>query len=129
VNRTDRVLLILMGLLIVVALLAGPLLRLTLGSTMLGVGMHPGGRMPFGAGGWTGAWAALMGVGVLIRLAFWGAVIAGVVLLMRAVGRSRPRPIQPPADQDSALEILRRRYAAGEINEVQYAEMRRFLTT
>ena len=59
-----------------------------------------------------GAW----GVGMmLIMLVFWGGVIAGVVLgirwLVTQSGESRAA---------SALEILRQRYARGEINREEF---------
>ena len=70
-----------------------------------------------GAMSWMwGAW----GVGMmLIPLVFLGAVIAGVVLgirwLVTQSGESR---------SDSALEILRRRYARGEINREEFEARR-----
>ena len=66
---------------------------------------------------WMGS---VWGVGMmLIMLVFWGAVIAGVVLgirwLVRQSGESR---------SDSALEILRQRYARGEINREEFEARR-----
>lgn len=84
------------------------------GSRMLGMGMIwslPGAGAP-AEGMDSGAW---MGLGWLTMLAFWGAVIAGVVLLVRALMRPRR-----DAAGTSALEILRHRYEAGEITREQY---------
>ena len=77
-----------------------------------GWGMHPMTWM------W-GAW----GIGMmLVMLVFWGAVIVGIVLGIRwlvGLGReSRP---------DSALEILRQRYARGEINKEEFEAKKRDL--
>ena len=75
-------------------------------------GMHPMTWM------W-GAW----GIGMmLVMLVFWGAVIVGIVLGIRwLAGLSREwRP-------DSALEILRQRYARGEINKEEFEAKKRDL--
>lgn len=63
----------------------------------------------------------------IIMLAFWIAVIVGIFFLIRwlvtstGVGR-RARP------EESALEILKRRYAQGEINKQEYEEKKKDLT-
>jgi putative membrane protein len=59
-----------------------------------------------------------------MMLVFWGLLIAGIVILVRAL-TSRNVFAQP--SHDSALEILRRRYAAGEITKDQFEEMKRTL--
>jgi len=70
--------------------------------------------------GFWGAW----GVGMmLMMLLFWIVVIVGVVLGMRWLARvgAEPRP-------DSALEILRQRYARGEIGKEEFEAKRRDLS-
>ncbi len=70
--------------------------------------------------GWMwGAW----GIGMmLMMLLFWGLVIAAIVLGVRwLVGQ--PKVSQP----DSALEILRQRYARGEINREEFEQKKRDL--
>jgi len=66
-----------------------------------------------------GAW----GIGMLVMmLLFWGVVIAGLVLAGRALlrlGRGRP--------DDRALEILRERYARGEIDKQEFETRKRDL--
>ena len=76
-------------------------------------GMHPMGWM------W-GAW----GIGMmLIMLAFWGVVIVGLVLGIRwLVSQGKE------SRSDSALEILRQRYARGEINKDEFEAKKRDLT-
>jgi putative membrane protein len=115
------------GLLIVL----GVLLLIVLLMPMLGVGMMgPGGMGGYWApgsqpSGWSWSWGLAMGLGMLAMLAFWGALIVGVVLLVRwlmaATGGSSERA------PETALEILRRRYAAGEITAEEYARMRQEL--
>lgn len=77
-----------------------------------GWGMHPMTWM------W-GAWGLGM---IVMMLAFWGLVIAGIVLAIRWLvtpGRG------PSADR--ALDILRERYARGEINKDEFDAKRRDL--
>ncbi|MBP1775027.1 MAG: Short C-terminal domain [candidate division NC10 bacterium] len=61
-------------------------------------------------------------LGPLVMLVFLGALVALAVGVMR-----RPfRTSEPP--QDSAMEILRTRYAKGEITRDEFEAMRRDLT-
>ena len=74
-----------------------------------GWGMHP----------MWGVWGIGM---VLIMLLFWGLVIVGVVLAIRwLVSQGKE------SRSDSALEILRQRYARGEINKEEFEARRRDL--
>jgi putative membrane protein len=78
-----------------------------------GWGMHPGWWWMWGAGG-----AVMM----LMMLVFWGLVVAGIVLGIRWLARQGRQ--EPP---DRALEILRERYARGEINKEEFDARRRDL--
>jgi len=81
-----------------------------------GSGMHP---MWWIGGAW--------GLGMLaMMLVFWGLVITGIVLLIRwLVGAGGGSGLgQSP---DRALEILRERYARGEINKEEFEARRRDL--
>ena len=80
-----------------------------------GWGMHH----PMMWGMW-GAWGLGM---MLMMLVFWAAVIVGIVLAIRwLVGQGRNgRP------HDVALDILRQRYARGEINKDEFEAKRRDL--
>lgn len=74
---------------------------------------------------WHPMWGvgAAWGVGMLVgMLVFWGLVLVGLVLGIRwliAAGR-RSRP-------DAALEILRQRYARGEIDREEFEARKRDL--
>ncbi len=71
--------------------------------------------------GWMwGAWG--LGMGIMMLL-FWGLVIVAIVLGIRwLIGQgSAPR-------SDSALEILRQRYARGEINKEEFEAKKRDLS-
>jgi uncharacterized membrane protein len=68
----------------------------------------------------------LVGFGLfalLIKLAIWAAIIFFVIRMFRGFS-GRPFGAMPRRDL-SASEILRRRYATGEITREQYDEMRR----
>jgi putative membrane protein len=62
--------------------------------------------------------------GWLMMLVFWGLVIAGIVVVVRALSG---RNVFGQPHYDSALEVLRRRYAAGEITKEQFEEIKRTL--
>jgi putative membrane protein len=68
-------------------------------------------------GAWGGGWAWF---GVL-HLAWWLLLIAGAVLLVRALSGGWT------SRHDSALQILRERFARGEIDAAEYAERRKQL--
>jgi putative membrane protein len=80
------------------------------------------------------------GIGrILIGLLFWGVIIGGAALLIGWLfsrGRQPAKQVQPPAGpvqppaklEESALEILRRRYARGEITREEYDMMKETLT-
>ena len=63
-----------------------------------------------------------MGLGGLAMLAFWAAVVVGIILLVRALSGDHAR-----SGHESALDVLKRRYAAGELNREQFEDMRRSL--
>ena len=72
---------------------------------------------PYGyGGGW--AW---MAAGWIMMLAFWVLVIAGAVVAVRWMN-TRGGAGRPP---ETPLEILRRRYAAGELTKEQFESMKR----
>jgi len=69
----------------------------------------------FGDGGWigTGMWL------------FWIVLIVVIVLLVRAFGSGGSAA--PPARPDSPLDILKARYARGEIDDEEFQRRRREL--
>ena len=66
-------------------------------------------------------------LGHIIMLAFWIAVVVGIVFLIRWLIVSGRSGIQGPQLGDSALDILRKRYARGEINKQEFEEKKRDL--
>ena len=96
-SNRDSTLWILIALLVVVVLLFS-------GGGMMGYGMGFG-----------------MGFGVIIMVLFWGAIIWVVISLINS-GRQRSEETS-----ESALTILKKRYAKGEITKEQYLEMEKEL--
>ena len=70
-------------------------------------------------------------IGVVLMILFWGGLILGAVWLVRAVfqpGNQSGSRTQSTQEQ-SARDILDRRYARGEITREQYEAMRKDLET
>ena len=67
-------------------------------------------------------WMPMMGFGMLFMVLFWVVLIVGVVLIVRwflgPSGFTRG---------ESALEILKKRYARGEIDQQEFEEKKRDL--
>ena len=82
--------------------------------------MGGGGMMAWGLGGLG------MGVGGLFTLLFWGLIIVGSVLAVRWLWE-RGRPATGGQARGSALEILRDRYARGEIAREEFEAKRQDL--
>lgn len=71
---------------------------------------------------WDGGW---MFFGPLMMIAFVAVIVVVVVLLLRGLGGHRPR--NPMSSDSNALDILKERFARGEIDKEEYEERRRIL--
>lgn len=119
--RTTRDLLVPIGVLLLVALGLSTLMGGMMGPGFMGPGMIARGPVqPGGMHGWM--WGFGMGLGGLMMLAFWGVLIVGGVALFRALGGSLGGRWQ-----GTPIDVLKRRYAAGEITREQYEQMRKDL--
>ncbi len=79
----------------------------------------------FGFGGGFGlAWLVL-----LVRLIVWGIIIAGVVLVVAWLANMMRRPVAATSSRETPLDILRLRYAKGEITKEQYDQLRQDLSS
>lgn len=80
------------------------------------------------ADGWGDGYGHMMGgwgyglFGPLMMLVFWGAIIALIVLAVRWFSGN-----QTPAARSDAMETLRQRFAAGEIDEEEFNRRKRVL--
>lgn len=68
--------------------------------------------------------AGWMAVMMILMVLFWGAVILGIVWLVRGTVAGRSSASAAP---ESALQILERRFAEGEIGPEDYETRRRVL--
>ncbi len=93
-------------------------LLIVLSFTVIGRVLLFGGRATLGGAHLIAGWPFMMGAGILPWLVLIG--------LVAAFAAAFSRPSQQPAP-DSALEILRQRYARGEISKEQFDQMRRDL--
>lgn len=72
-------------------------------------------------------WGWGMGFGMISVVLFWVLVILGIVILVKWIAGSSSGPGQPPAK--TALDILKERYARGEIDKQEFEEKKRDLNT
>jgi putative membrane protein len=87
-------------------------------------------RFGFGDGRWTMPHQAMFGGGGMgiIMIVFWVVFIAAIALAISGAISNRQAPSRREGEFGTdALEILRRRYACGEINKQQYEAMLRDL--
>jgi putative membrane protein len=70
---------------------------------------------------WNGYWPAM----ALMPLIMLGLMVACMVLMMRMMGNHSHRPRDEAAED--TLEILKRRFARGEISKEEYDEKRRLV--
>jgi putative membrane protein len=76
--------------------------------------------------GWGHGWGyGHMMVGGLAMMVFWGIVVVLGVLAIRQFSSDGPRQETPP--RQSPLDILKERYARGEIDEAELEERKKVL--
>jgi uncharacterized membrane protein len=114
-SKDHRRLPIILGVLVLIFLI-GPLL----GGGMMGQRMT-GGYQPQGTSGMKGwTWDLIMGIALVSTFAFWGAIIVGIVVLVRWLVSTNASSNDT---QDSTLETLRRRFAGAETSPEEYQRM------
>ncbi len=93
----------------------GPWMMAGYGGMTRGFGTQGFGAQGFGYSPW---WT-------IVPLVLWSLIILGIVLLVVWLVRSARRGNWSAPSSNPALEILKTRYAKGEITKEQYEEMRR----
>ena len=88
-----------------------------------------GERRPGWGPGMMGNWGyGMMGwFGSIMMLLFWGLVILVLILLARRLWSS-PQKISEGMRKESPVDILKRRYASGEIDREEFEQKKRDLT-
>jgi putative membrane protein len=69
-------------------------------------------------------WMPMMGFGFLSMVLFWAVLVAGLIFVGKWLWGQGPMN-----REDSALELLKKRYARGEINKQEFEAMKRDLLT
>jgi putative membrane protein len=85
-----------------------------------GYGWHMGPGMM--GGGYGMGW-----LGMILMAAFWIAVIIGIIFLIRWLVISTSAGGGAAKSEESGLEILKRRYARGEINKEEFEDKKKDL--
>lgn len=83
-----------------------------------GYGYGPG---MMGGYGWSGGW----GFGMIGMVLWWLLIVLGIVLLVKWLVGGGPGGVRAAGDR--ALEILKERYARGEIDKKEFEEKKRDL--
>jgi putative membrane protein len=87
--------------------------------------MYPGyGRDNWG---WGWGWGHMI-YGPLMMIVFWGGLIVVIVLAVRWLGGSASHRHNEPSNRNNALDILKERFARGEIDKEEFEERKRLLS-
>ena len=122
------------GAILVIVLVVVLALLLLGGVGMMGFGGFGMGGMMGGYGGYGG----MMGgygaqgfgfnpIGAILSLVFWALIIGGIVLLVVWLARNAGRTTLGAAAGETPLDILKARYAKGEITKEQFDAIKRDL--
>jgi len=86
------------------------------------------GHHGWGMGSGMMGWGNSMGwLGTMLMAAFWIAIVVGIVFLIRWLVVWSGAAGRKVDSENSALEILNRRYAHGEINKQEFVEKKKAL--
>ncbi len=77
--------------------------------------------------GWGHGMFPFFFIGAGFRLVVVAAIVVGIVYLVRGIGRRGSTGPGWTGHGESALEILQKRYARGEISKEQFEEMKQHL--
>lgn len=127
---TNRQLIFMLGLLILVIVVLPIVIGMLMGN-MLASGMMGSGMMGNMAGNMMssgqisgGSWGVMLALGSLRMIAILAALIVGGLLLVRSLTDLSARRGERGT---TALELLQRRYAVGDITQAEYERMRQEL--
>jgi putative membrane protein len=86
----------------------------------------PGERPDYWGHGWGWGWGHML-FGSLMMILFWGGLVLLIVLAVRWLGGGPTRET-PAASENKALEVLKERFARGEIDKEEFEARRRTLS-
>ncbi len=98
---------------------------------LLSLGLSPSYAQWRSGGGWGCFGPGMMGwgwgFGWIFMIIFWGLVVAGLIFLVKWLASLSRTPAPHEKSHDSALDILKQRYAKGEINKEEFDQKKRDL--
>ena len=119
---------------VLLGILGGALLVLVVLPVFAGGGLFGSGSMMgqggiMGQGGMMdGGWGTLGILGVLVQLLFWGGLLAVIVwAVVRITANRQGGGTDARVGGDAAEEVLRQRFARGEIDQEEYEQRHRVL--
>jgi putative membrane protein len=77
--------------------------------------------------GWEWGWGH-MAFGSIMMLLFWGGFVVAFVLAARWIGSDSAPGALPTASSNKAIDLLRERFARGEIDKAEFEERKRILS-
>ena len=77
--------------------------------------------------GWDWGWGHMI-FGSLMMVVFWGGIIIAIVLVARSFGGGTSHGATHPASRNRALDIIKDRFARGEIDKEEFDERKRLLS-
>jgi putative membrane protein len=88
---------------------------------------HPGRFSNWPMGHWMSDGWAMGGIGMIFMLLFWGLIIAGIVFAIRWLVRNTGGRTSGAGTESRALDILKERFAKGEIDRDEFESMKKEL--
>jgi putative membrane protein len=116
------------GFKVLLGVVGGAVLALVLLPVFAGSGLFGSGPMMGQGGMMDGGWGVLGTLWLLVPLLFWGGLLAVIVwAVLRITANRQGGGADARAGGSSAEEVLRQRFAQGELNAEEYEERRRIL--
>ena len=113
---------------VLLGVLGGALLVLVVLPVFAGGGLFGSGSMMGQGGMMDGGWGTLGILWLLVQLLFWGGLLAVIVwAALRITANRQGGGTDARVGGDSAEEVLRQRFARGEIDQEEYEERHRIL--